>query len=94
MGHSSYKLKAVSMAQTEILRVKKWFVFTDMILAESLVPDTAPPPHPPTMHRWPKSRIPSWSKNLAAYCGYLGHLGQSTDAGPAVSLGPSSSGLH
>lgn len=47
MEHSSYKFKAVGMAQTEILRVKKSFVFTDMILAEPLVPDTAPPLHLP-----------------------------------------------
>lgn len=44
MGHSSYKLKAVGMAQTEILRIKKWFVFTDKILAEPQVPDTGPSP--------------------------------------------------
>lgn len=31
MGPSSYKLKAIYMAQTEVLRVKKWFVFTDKI---------------------------------------------------------------
>lgn len=42
MGHSSYKLKAVGMAQTEVLRVKKWFVFADKILAEPQVPGLAP----------------------------------------------------
>lgn len=50
MGHSSYKLKAVGMAQTEILRIKKWFVFTDKILAEPQVPDTGFPPPPSTYH--------------------------------------------
>lgn len=51
------------------------------LLAQPQLLDTAPNPiQPPTTHWWPKSRIPSPNKNLAAHCGYLGHLGQSTDA--------------
>lgn len=44
MGHFSYKLKDVGMAQTEVLTVKKWFVFADKILAGPQLPDTAPTP--------------------------------------------------
>lgn len=50
MGPSSYKLQAIYMAHTEVLRVKKWFVFTHKTSGSAPAARHSPQPHPATYH--------------------------------------------